>query len=276
MAILNDKEWKYPITPSGRASLLDLMTEPSHRISGDLTIISFDADPAVVSAFTPAPMVPEGSGRVYLWNYEGWHYNDRMATEFVSEKRLQYCESYFMLPCTLNGEEYLYMLYSWVNRDWLAVLGRTAGMPHKVADVLFTHFHEADAEYGGLRAGARQFISVENIGLVLRASVKFERECGTAGLPMRFTNDYCPRHLGRRHFWDVCNSRPLVDDLVAHWGDEMELGPVWTGPATLQFFEAENEEVLPFQPLRVNNGWRFTLNFTHSTSPPVVIHDYLA
>jgi hypothetical protein len=276
MAILNNKQWTYPITPAGKASMLDLMTEPSHRISGDMTIISFDADPDVVRDYTPEPLEVDGSGRVYLWNYEGWHYTDRMATEFVSEKRLQYCESYFMVPSEFEGERYYYMLYSWVNRDWLAYLGRHLGMPHKVADVQFTHFHEADDEYGGLRPGSRMFITVENLGLVLRAGVEFEREYGLEELPIRIANDYCPRHVGRRMFWDACNSRPLVDDLLAHWGDEMELGPVWGGPAELQFFDAENEEVLPFQPLEVHGGWRFTLRFTHAASPPVVLHSYVS
>jgi hypothetical protein len=275
MAILNNKRWTYPVTPQGRASLMDLMTEPSHRISGDMTIISFDADPDVVRDYTPEPLEVDGSGRVYLWNYEGWHYNERMATEFVSEKRLQYCESYFMVPCDFEGERYYYMLYSWVNRDWLAYLGRHLGMPHKVADVQFTHFHEADPEYAGPRPGTRMFVSVENMGLVLRASVEFEREYRLDELPIRIANDYCPRHVGRRMFWDACNSRPLVDDLVAHWGDEMELGPVWGGPAELQFYDAENEEVLPFQPLAVHGGWRFTLRFTHAESPPVVLHSYV-
>jgi hypothetical protein len=274
MAILNNKQWRYPVTPSGKASMLDLMTEPSHRIVGDMTIISFDADHDAVREYTPEPLEVDGSGRVYLFNYEGWHYNDLMAKEFVSEKRLEYAESYFMVPCELDGETYYYMLYSWVNRDWLAFLGRHAGMPHKVSDVQFTHFHQADHEYNGLHGGARTFINVENLGLVLRARVDFERQYAPDELPVRWTNDYCPRHLGRRMFWDVCTSQPLVDDLVAHWADDMEMGPIWGGPAELTFYDAENEEVLPFQPLNVNLGWQFSLRFTHASSPPVVIHQF--
>ena len=58
MPILNNKQWIYPITPSGKASFLDVVTEPSHRISGDMTVIAFDADPAVVREFTPEPLEP--------------------------------------------------------------------------------------------------------------------------------------------------------------------------------------------------------------------------
>jgi len=273
MAILNNKQWTYPMTPTGKASFLDVMTEPTHRIAGDMTIIPFDSDPDVVRDYTPEPLELDGSGRMYLFNFEGWHYSDLMAREFVSEKRLQYCESYFMVPCDLNGTRFYYMLYSWVNRDWLAFLGRHVGMPHKVADVQFSHFHPADEEYGGLGAGSRMFISVENLGLVLRAGITFERELSRDELP--FSINRTPTHLGRRMFWNVCESRPLVDDLVAHWGDDREVGPVWGGPATLSFHDAENEEVLPFQPLVVHDAFRFSLRFSHASSPPVVVHDYL-
>ena len=195
-----------------------------------------------------------------------------MTTEFVSEKRLQYAESYVMVPCQLEGERYYYMLYSWVNRDWLAYLGRHVGMPHKVSDVQFTHFHGADTEYNGLHAGARWFASVECLGLVLRASVAFERELapGEMEVPFDAAN---PKHVGRRMFWDVCNSRPLVDDLVAHWGDNLEIGPIWGGPAQLTFYDAENEELLPFGPVRVHEGVQFSLLLhTRFESPDCLAH----
>lgn len=47
------------------------------------------------------------------------------------------------------------------------------------------------------------------------------------------------------------------------------------GPATLTFHDAENEEVLPFQPLVVHDAFRFSLRFSHASSPPVVVHNYL-
>lgn len=276
MAILNTKQWMYPITPTGEASFLRLMQEPSHRISGDMTIISWEADPDVVRAYTPEQLEVDGSGQMTLWNFEGWHYTDKMATEFVSEKRVQYAESYFMVPCRFEGLDYYFMLYSWVNRDWLAYLGRHGGMPHKVADVQFSHFHEADVLHNRPQPGVRTTVTVENVGLVLRASVEMEREYTVEELPFFYRPDVPARHVGHRQFWDICNSRPMVDDLVAHWGDDREIGPVWGGPATLTFHDAENEEVLPFKPRVVHGGWRWTLKFNHSTSPPVVLHNYLA
>jgi hypothetical protein len=110
---------------------------------------------------------------------------------------------------------------------------------------------------------------------VLRAYCDLEREATPAELPLPFGHGECPKFVCHRYFWDVCNDRPLVSDLVVHLGDAFEPKTIWAGAAALTFFDAENEEVLPFQPRRVLGGWCFTKSFHHGTSPPVVIHDFL-
>jgi acetoacetate decarboxylase len=252
------------------------MTEPTHRIAGDSAVISFDADPAVVREYVPEPLELDGSGRVYLWTYEGFIFTDRNGDDFVPFDQMQYCESFFYIPCDFDGERYHYMLYSWVNRDWLAFLGRHLGMPHKVSSVTMTRFHPGDPLYNGPKEGVRLAVDVQRYGQILRATIDLEREVDQASLPFEIHDGYCPRFLGRRFFWDACEDRPARDDLVAHWGDSMRLGPVWSGSADLRFFDAINEEVLPFQPTAIHGGWYFTLTFDHKDSPPVVIHDYLA
>ncbi len=57
---------------------------------------------------------------------------------------MQYIETFFGIPCDYEGERYHYMLYSWVNRDWLAYLGRAVGMLHKIAKVQMTWAGDAD------------------------------------------------------------------------------------------------------------------------------------
>ena len=49
----------------------------------------------------------------------------------------------------------------------------------------------------------------------------------------------------------------------------------WTGDADAEFFEAENEEVLPFKPARIVAGYWFQLLWGHGTSQPEVIVDYM-
>jgi hypothetical protein len=120
----------------------------------------------------------------------------------------------------------------------------------------------------------RLCVAVECSGLVLRTHVDLTTAVEAADLPFQMSNSYCPRFLGWRYYHDVVEDRPGLNDLVRHWGDDLELGPVWAGPAELEFYDAENEEVLPFQPLRVRGGWFFTLAFRHTESKPEVIHRY--
>jgi acetoacetate decarboxylase len=271
----NQTKFMYPLTPTGRASLLALMTEPSHRIVGNKLVISFDAEPSVVRDYVPEPLQLDGSGRVFLNTFEGFVYTDRNTTGFVPPDFMEYRETYFFIPCDFNGERYHYMLYSWVDRDWLAFLGRHVGMPHKISDVSLTHFHAMDSVYDGPKAGVRLALDVRRYGQILRATVDLDREVDQADLPFECGDGQCPRFLGRRFLWDSCEDRPAKDDLVAHWGDSFLLGPVWRGEASLEFFDAVNEEVLPFAPVRIHGGWYFTQTFDHSTSAPRVIYDYL-
>jgi acetoacetate decarboxylase len=262
----------YPRTPSGATSLLDLTTEPTQRNAGDVLLIAFDADPEIVRAYVPDPLELDGSGRVYLHSYERNGFSERSSKEFISPERNNFTESFFYVPCTYKGEPFLYLLYSWVNRDWLAYLGRHIGQPHKLAKVQMTRFHPAHPVYYGPHDGVRICISVECVGTVLRGYVDLKRE--VENLPFTWTNEYHPRLVGWRYVWDVCAGKPALNDLVVHWADNHQMGPIWEGNAWLKFFDAENEEVLPFQPLRVVGGWWFTLVFDHQDSPPYVLHKF--
>ena len=177
MAILSNKGgFRYPITPSSATSLLDLATEPTHRIAGDMLTIAFEADPAVVREFVPEPIELDGSGLCYLRFFDTWVYTDRQLTEFVSPERVNFGEAFFWIPCVVDGELYHYMPFSWVNRDWLAYLGRTVGQPHKLAKVQMTRFHPADSVDYGPHEGVRLTFSVDCVGRVLQGTLDLERE----------------------------------------------------------------------------------------------------
>lgn len=263
---------QYPITPLHKASLLDVVTEPSHRTAGDMLTIGFAADPEVVRSYIPSPLEIDPSGLCYLRVFDVCVFTDRNQTDLLSPERYEFAEAFFWIPCTFEGELYHYMLFSWVNRDWLAYTGRTHGMPHKLAKVQMMRFHPADTVYYGPHAGVRLSFSVETVGLVMRGWVDLDHEVNreSGELPLSLSQQ-TPKYLGQRFFWDAVADRPLVNDLVAHWGDERKFGPIWTGDAALTFHEAEGEEVLPFQPLRVIGGWWHTMSFHHSTSPPEIV-----
>ena len=203
------------------------------------------------------------------------NYSERNSTEFISPERVNFTESFFWIPCDFEGERLHYMLYSWVNRDWLAYLGRQVGQPHKLAKVQMTRFHASDPVYNGPAEGVRVCASVENVGLVNRTHLDLKRICEPEELPFpMLRGGPSPRYCGHRYVYDVVEDRPALNDLVVHWGDHRTVGTIWSGEPSLTFYEAENEEVLPFQPRRMVGGWWYTVRFDHSTSPPKVIHRF--
>jgi Acetoacetate decarboxylase (ADC) len=266
----------FPLSANGKSNLLDLWTAPSHRVVGDALWVGFEAEPEVVREFMPEPLEPDPSGLVYVYAFNGYGFTDRSATEFVSPERVNFTECMFWVPCTYEGKFYIYTPFTWTNRDYLAYFGRLLGMPQKLGKVQMTPFHPGDPVYDEPHEGLRICFSVENVGLVLRGYVDLERR--DLEMPFRMTNDYCPRFVGRRHFYDIVKQRPAVDDLVVHWSDGLNMGSVFGGDAWLQFYEAENEEAIRFQPRRMLGGWFVRQSFRHAPAaghPFEVLYDYV-
>ena len=93
-------------------------------------------------------------------------------------------------------------------------------------------------------------------------------------LPFRAGDGYCPKYLGHRYVYDIVAGKPALNDLVAHWGDQVQIpGDMWTGDASVTFYDCENEEVLGS-----NRGASSvdgcTPVFDHRSSPPEVIHSF--
>jgi hypothetical protein len=271
----NKARYQYPLTPGNKASLLDLVTEPTSRTAGDMLTIGFEADPAVVRAYVPEPMEIDPSGLCYLRVFDVCVFTERNQTELLTPERYEFAEAFFWVPCTYNGELYHHMTFSYGDRDWLCYGGRGTGMPHKLAKVQMTRFHPADPVYYGPHDGVRISFSVENVGLLMRGWLDFEREVSRDSdeLPISISMQ-TPKYLGERFFWDSVEDRPMIHDLVAHWGDDRRFGPVWAGDASLTFYDAEGEELMPFQPRRIVGGWWHTMSFNHGTSTPEIIHTF--
>jgi hypothetical protein len=141
-----------------------------------------------------------------------------------------------------------------------------------MAKVQMTGFHPAARVYSGPHEGIRVCASVENVGLVLRAQVDLEREVTREECPFDFRTTY---GLCHRYIWDSVERKPLRDDLLSIKGDNMTIGPIWGGPANIEFFDAEAEDVLQFQPRRMVGGWFWTMRFDHSDTPPSIVYSYV-
>jgi Acetoacetate decarboxylase (ADC) len=265
-----------PREKSGMGRILEFAMDPSHRIAGDTVIIGWEADPAVVRKFVPEPLTVDNTGTVFLFTQNLWNYSDRVSEEFVSDERYHLTECYFKVPCSYQGKTYYYVALSWASVDWVTWLSRPFGYPHKLAKkVQMTSFHPSDPIYCGPAPGNRVCVSVENVGLVLRADVRLQEECGQESVPLPVTNGQWPPAVCHRYVWDAVEARPALDDLVFVPGDDIRTGPIWTGDASLRFYDAEGEDVSLFAPRRIIGGWFFRISFNHRTSRPGLVHDYL-
>jgi acetoacetate decarboxylase len=264
----------WPQSPRGIASLMDINTESTLVSTADNLIIGWETDPEVVREYVPEPLEVDGTGRMYLITCDRWGFSSRSAKEFVSAERANQTESFFCMPCTYKGEEYVWNPFSWGNRDWLAIAGRQIGLPHKWAKVQMTRFHPFHPTYKGPHKGARICVTVENVGLVLRATADLKRKATQKDMPWHWTNAFAPRFIGHRYVYDSCKGKPVLNDLVVHIADNCELSQIWYGDGWVKFYEAENEEVEQFQPKRMIGAWWYSIHYNHQITPPYVIHDY--
>ena len=268
------RTFAFPVTPSADASLMALTTHESHRYAGDHLIVGFEADPAVVREYVPEPLEVDDSGLVFLWSAHNYLYTSEPG--LVRQPLAQRVPGVVLLdPGLVRGRDVLLHALLVVQPRLAVAAGareRDAAQAGLGAD---DPLRPTGHEVLGPARGVRLNVLVENHGTVLRASCTLDRQISREELPFRVSDDYCPRFVGRRHHYDSARREVVIDDLCAHWGTEMALGEISTGPAELRFGEAENEEVLPFQPRRVLGGWWFDLAWAHS-EPPTVIHDYLA
>jgi hypothetical protein len=264
----------WPQSPRGIASLMDLNSEPDLTIVEDTLLVGWETDPEVIREYVPEPLEVDGSGRMYLMSQDRWGYTSRNANEFISAQRLTHTESWFQIPCTYKGKQYLFTPFSWSNCDCQAQSGRMTGLNHKWAKVQMTNFHPFALEYNGPHEGARICASVENVGLVLRAYGDLKRVVPQDELPPSYRQPEHVRYVGHRYVYDPCKRKPARNDLVVYFGDNREFSPIWHGDGWVQFYDAENEEVLQFQPKRMLGSWWYYIRFNHSINPPYVLHDY--
>jgi acetoacetate decarboxylase len=275
----------WPQSPRGIASLMDLQSEPDLTISDDHIVIGWETDPEVIREYVPEPLEVDGSGRMYLSALSRWGYSSRNYKEFISAERQNHNEAIILIPCSYKGQKFTFEgIFSWGTRDWLAQTGRPVGVNHKWAKVQMTQFHPFHPTWNGPHEGARICVTVENVGLVLRGYVELKRpappgEVVPGNAENKQTKEQLSKggyggHVCHRYIWDVTKGKPLVNDLVVHVGDNFVQGPIWTGDSWIKFYEAENEEVLQFQPKRMIGGWWRQLHFDHQGTAPYVLHDF--
>jgi acetoacetate decarboxylase len=248
--------WSLPLSPGGRASLVP---PPPWHFSGDAIGIDFSADPAAVAAVLPRGLEPAGDGSASFVFCDWSSAADADPRIAADPARGQYKEAYVAVNATLDGKSVARVPYIWVDNDLSFARGYIQGFPKKTGAIAMTRAVAVGRGGARLEAGATFTAHVSSLWQRLargRVTLDGPAEAG-----------FVPRAL-RTPIWhtryvpDLAGGEPLVHDLARNIVSDFAVADVWTGPATLDLFASEFEELHHLAPVEVLGGFRCAVAFT--------------
>ena len=174
----------------------------------------------------------------------------------------QYREFFITVNALYEGEEVAYCPYIWVDRDFALARGWIQGFPKKLGSVWITRTFGLDTRGRpgpARRARASPAPARPTTAGSLEATVTLG-EPSAAGPTHNDPPIVNVRHLPR--LAEGSHDEPAVHELVRSLGYDRTRSEVWEGDATLELFEAPNEEHTALAPVRVGKGFRFTLGYS--------------
>ncbi len=241
----------FPRSATGRASLVP---PPPWHYSGQMLTIEYRTDPRAVAELLPAPLEPaaDDPGAVaVIW--ADWQSCSDSFDELLDPVRSQYMEVFVVVRCRYRGEHYSRCVYIWVDKDFAMVRGHHQGYPKKLGELYLTRAVRVG------RAGPR-----------LEPGGRFGATCAAAGrrlIDATFTISGPSEGAGFVNALPMIHHRymPAIEsdgsdslhELVTMRGYDAEVGPCFTGEATLQFHESPVEELTRIAPQEIIAGyWR--------------------
>jgi len=246
--------YSLPLSPEGRSSLVP--APPWHYV-GDFLVIEYWADQAAVAAVLPEGIEPlaDDPGRCAAL-FVDWQSCADSGDELLDPVRGQYKEFFIVVNGLLEGEPVTSCPYIWVDRDFALVRGWVQGFPKKLGSIHITRSFGLDC-----RAEGRTFAGTlaANDRRLAYGTVRPERvaEAGPTH------ND--PPLINRRHFPRLAAGRhddPAVNELVRARSRDRSISEIRRGPATLELYEAPNEEHTALAPFGMGDGFRFQFAYT--------------
>ena len=241
-----------PFGPQGRSSLVD---DPPWHFASDVLQIVYRTDPEAVRAVLPAPLEPGPEpDRVTVRVTEVISVGDGDPDLAYREpEATQYGEAIVTVSCRYRDEAGVYLPYIWTDHDWSMLRGWLNGWPKKVARIRMTRLHPLHPKLRPLGAGARLGgVLSRHGGRILFAGVTLETPATPEELPRLGT------YFGVRYVPSVDPaSPPALHELVRVRTTGRVVTDVWKGRGELRFYPAENEELLPLAPKRIEAAYFF-------------------
>ncbi|HEY5438684.1 MAG TPA: acetoacetate decarboxylase family protein [Acidimicrobiales bacterium] len=241
----------FPRTASGDASILP--PAPWHY-SGDLLTVEYRTDPANVRAVLPPDVElahdDEDPGAVaFMW--ADWQSCGDDREELLDPVRSQYKESFVVVRCRYAGQLYSRCVFIWVDKDFALVRGYVQGYPKKLGSIHQTRPITVGSAGPRLEAGGK-------FGMTLAAA---DRRLANATVTLRelaASNGFVNGHAMLHHRWFPrieLDGTDSLDEVVTMSGVNLDLGPVWTGDATLELLDSPTEELTRLAPREIIGGY---------------------
>jgi acetoacetate decarboxylase len=245
------KGFMLPRSPSGEASIVPA---PPWHYSGDVLTVEYRTDPANVAALLPHGVEPadEDPGAVaIIW--ADWQSCGDDGDELLDPVRSQYKECFVVVRCRYDGQTYSRCVYIWVDKDFALARGWYQGYPKKLGSIWLTRPVTVGRAGPRLESGGR-------LGATLAAN---DRRLADVTLTLTGPSDTggfvnALPMLHTRWLPSIDPARPAsLDELVTMRSRDVELGPAYTGEATVRLHDAPGEELAALAPIETIAGyWR--------------------
>ncbi len=247
-----------PFGPAGQSSIVD---DPPWHFASDVIQVVYRADPEAVRAVLPPPLEhgPEPD-RVTVRVTEVISVGDHDPDlAYRQPEATQYGEAIVTVPCQYRGEAGVYLPFIWTDHDWSMLRGWLNGWPKKVGAIRMTRLHPLHPKLPPLGPGARLGGVLSRHGeRILFAGVTLDGPARPEDLPRLGT------YFGVRYLPSVDPAAPpSVHELVRVQTTGRVVTDVWKGTGELRFYDAENEELGPLAPRRIESAFFFRSGWTN-------------
>jgi acetoacetate decarboxylase len=207
-------------------------------------------DPDVAASFLPAGVTADQEGRAAAI-FGSWQSCTDGGAELLDPVRAQYMEFYVVLSCSLGGERMNRCVFCWVDKDFSLVRGLIQGYPKKLGSIALTRASRIGKAGPRVESGSR-FVGTLAAGDRRLAEVEVRLDRPAHEAPSTMTGPL----LHSRVFPSWSEEGTGIDELVTGGSFDQEIDEVWTGDASVCFFEAPSEELCQLSPTRVLRGYR--------------------
>ncbi len=239
----------YPRTPGGKGTILP---SPPWHYSGEMMTIEFRTDPANVAELLPAPLqlADDDPGAVaIIW--ADWQSCSNNFDELLDPSRAQYKEVFVVVRCQYEGKTYSRAAYIWVDKDFAMARGHIQGYPKKMSEIWMTRPVTVGKAGPRLEPGGRFGGTLSTFGRrIADTTFTITGEAETAG----FVNGHPMLHSRFMPAIEM-DGRDSLDELVTMSGFDHEVGPVYSGEATLTLHDSPTEELTRFGDIEIIGGF---------------------